>query len=32
MICTEVGELMQRQLDYDLNEQELTTLMKHLSE
>lgn len=32
MICTEVGELMQRQLDYDLNEQELTTLMNHLSE
>lgn len=32
MICTEVGELMQRQLDFDLNEQELTTLMTHLSE
>ncbi|MCM3635474.1 anti-sigma factor family protein [Paenibacillus camelliae] len=32
MICTEVGELMQRQLDYDLNEQELTLLMNHLTE
>ena len=32
MICTEVGELMQRQLDYDLDEHELTMLMTHLSE
>lgn len=32
MICTEVGELMQRQLDHDLDEQELTTLMTHLGE
>jgi len=32
MICTEVGELMQRQLDHDLDEQELTVLMTHLGE
>jgi len=32
MICTEVGELMQRQLDHDLDEKELTLLMTHLSE
>lgn len=32
MICTEVGELMQRQLDHDLDEQELTKLMTHLGE
>lgn len=32
MNCTEVGELMQRQLDYDLDEHELTILMTHLGE
>lgn len=32
MKCTEVGELMQRHLDYDLNESELEVLMTHLSE
>lgn len=31
MKCTEVGELMQRHLDYDLNETELEVLMTHLS-
>jgi len=32
MNCIEVGELMQRNLDSDLNEHELTILMNHLSE
>jgi len=32
MNCTEVGELMQRNLDYDLSELELATLMTHLSD
>ena len=32
MNCTEVGELMQRNLDRDLNELELKTLMAHLSD
>ncbi|MCR8659187.1 anti-sigma factor family protein [Paenibacillus endoradicis] len=32
MNCTEVGELMQRNLDYDLSELELETLMTHLSD
>lgn len=32
MNCTEVGELMQRNLDYDLSESELATLMTHLSD
>lgn len=32
MNCIEVGELMQRNLDNDLNEQELTILMQHLDE
>lgn len=32
MNCTEVGELMQRHLDYDLDESELEILMTHLSE
>lgn len=32
MNCTEVGELMQRNLDCDLNKVELETLMTHLSD
>lgn len=31
MNCIEVGELMQRNLDLDLDEQELTILMNHMS-
>lgn len=31
MNCTEVGELMQRHLDYDLTETELEVMMTHLS-